>query len=185
MLEPTRPNRWIAVAVPLLLAASAGTAEPVEEQPSPAVALAARLLGDWIRQSRDRAVDLGTYPIPADIREALSGYVPKDTLDRARWREVDGDSLGWMMESAFEAHPTPAMTLDFVIVFRDAEDAADDAALWAHELKHVMQYERWGVDGFALRYVSDFEAVEFEASEYRWGWLERQRLAKEAAEARK
>jgi hypothetical protein len=28
-----------------------------------------------------------------------------------------------------------------------------------------MQYERWGIDGFATRYLQDYEAVEREARE--------------------
>lgn len=168
-----------------LLAATGAAAEARTEthEVSAPRAYAASMLRMWITQSRDRAVELGVHPIPDHIREALSGYVPTTALERVRWREVDGVSLGFMLETVFENHPTPAMTLDFVVIFRDAQDARENPALWAHELKHVMQYEAWGVDGFALRYVSDFEAVEFEASEFRWGWLEKQRIAKEAAGA--
>jgi hypothetical protein len=35
--------------------------------------------------------------------------------------------------------------------------------VWAHELTHVMQFERWGVDGFADQYVRDSATVEQEA----------------------
>jgi hypothetical protein len=30
-------------------------------------------------------------------------------------------------------------------------------------MTHVMQYQRWGIEGFASRYVRDREAVEQEA----------------------
>ena len=56
-----------------------------------------------------------------------------------------------------------AMTLGEVIVFRDETRAREDTKLWAHELTHVMQYERWGIEGFAERYLEDSEAVEQEA----------------------
>ena len=38
-----------------------------------------------------------------------------------------------------------------------------DLKTWAHELTHVMQYQRWGVEGFAERYVRDSAEVEQEA----------------------
>jgi hypothetical protein len=50
-------------------------------------------------------------------------------------------------------------------MFRDAGTASQDLVLWAHELTHVMQYERWGTLGFAERYVRDHEVVEREARE--------------------
>jgi hypothetical protein len=50
-----------------------------------------------------------------------------------------------------------------VILFQDDHAAQTDAKLWAHELTHVMQYERWGADGFARRYLENYQAVEKEA----------------------
>jgi hypothetical protein len=52
------------------------------------------------------------------------------------------------------------VTLIDTIIFRHASDAEDNVALWAHELKHVQQYQEWGVQGFAQRYTHDFNAVE-------------------------
>jgi len=60
------------------------------------------------------------------------------------------------------------VTLDYVVVFEDREAALTDPKLWAHELKHVMQYAEWGVAGFASRYLTDHAAIEREAVEYRW-----------------
>ena len=56
-----------------------------------------------------------------------------------------------------------AITLGDVILFKSERLAETDLKVWAHELTHVMQYERWGVDGFADRYVRDSAAVEQEA----------------------
>lgn len=64
-----------------------------------------------------------------------------------------------------------AVTLDDVIVFQNRDEALEDPKLWAHELKHVMQFEEWGVQGFATRYLSDYNAVENEAWEYRWQFM--------------
>jgi hypothetical protein len=58
-----------------------------------------------------------------------------------------------------------AVTLADVILFREDKAAQSDAKLWAHELTHVMQYERWGIEGFATRFLQDHNAVEREARE--------------------
>src|SRR5262249_4742376 len=58
-----------------------------------------------------------------------------------------------------------AVSLVDVIMFRDDDTARTDAKLWARELTHVLQYERWGVEGFAMRYLQDSDAVEHEARE--------------------
>jgi hypothetical protein len=75
----------------------------------------------------------------------------------------------------------PAVTLDDVIVFQERSAALEDPKLWAHELKHVMQFAEWGVDGFALRYLNDYEAVEHEAAEFRWQFMKERGLIPEPA----
>ena len=57
------------------------------------------------------------------------------------------------------------MTLNEVVLFKDPQVAVFDTVLWAHEVAHVAQYQRWGVEGFAERYAADREAVEREARE--------------------
>ncbi len=58
-----------------------------------------------------------------------------------------------------------------MIVFADENEARNDSKLWAHELRHVMQFEQWGIEGFAARYLADSAAVEDVASEYRWEFM--------------
>jgi hypothetical protein len=36
-----------------------------------------------------------------------------------------------------------------------------------------MQYAEWGIDGFATRYLSDYWAVENEAWEFRWQFMQK------------
>jgi hypothetical protein len=129
----------------------------------------APVLASWITASRDAARAQGVEPIPAAIRAALQGYVPEPILDRVRWRE--GSSEPMLPQSLMSFGEVPAMTLDDVIVFRHRRTALEDPKLWAHELKHVMQYADWGIDGFAKRYLSDYEAVEHEAAEFRWQFM--------------
>jgi hypothetical protein len=100
----------------------------------------------------------------------LADYVPASVLDRVRWRLATGAELS-LRDSVLRFGDVPAMTLDHVIIFNDAEAARGDATLWAHELKHVMQFAAWGIGGFASRYLQDYEAVEFEAAEFRWQFM--------------
>ena len=56
---------------------------------------------------------------------------------------------------------------------------SEDPKLWVHELKHVMQFAEWGIDGFAMRYLSDTGGVEQEAWDYRWEFLKQAGLLPE------
>lgn len=132
--------------------------------------LAAPLLADWIIQSREEAIMQGVDPIPDAIRAAITGYVPEDILDRVRWRVGGGGDFSLQANSFYFAD-TPAITLDYVVVFRDSEDALHDVELWLHELRHVIQFRDWGIEGFAARYLDNSTAVESDASRYRWGWV--------------
>ena len=129
----------------------------------------APLLAGWIASARDAAKAQGVEPIPSTIRAALTGYVPEQTLDRVRWRQ-GGTELS-LPQNVIRFGEVPAMTLDDVVVFQDRRAALEDPKLWAHELKHVMQFAAWGIDGFATRYLSDYQAVEDEAWEFRWQFM--------------
>jgi hypothetical protein len=129
------------------------------------------MLAAWIMAARDSAKAAGVEPIPPTIRAALAGYVPQDVLDRVRWRE-EREQVS-LPQSAISFGDVPAMTLDDIVVFRERQAALQDPTLWAHELKHVMQFAEWGVQGFALRYLQDYEAVEAEAAEFRWQFMKR------------
>src|SRR5690606_32728206 len=139
----------------------------------PAVtAAAAPAVAAWIVASHDDAIARGVEPIPAAIRRELADYVPADVLDAVRWCAACGGGLS-LQKGTFRLGIAPAITLDHVIVFADRKDALGDPALWVHELKHVMQFREWGVDGFAARYVADYAAVERDAWEFRWQWVQR------------
>jgi Domain of unknown function (DUF4157) len=138
---------------------------------SPAVVQTlAPVLADWITRSRDAAVQQGVAEIPPNIRAMLAGYVPDAILDRVRWRTGGADGMS-IQQNVFAFGEAPAVTLDYVIVFAEEKAALEDPKLWAHELRHVMQFNDWGVAGFATRYLRDYEAVEGEAAEYRWQFM--------------
>lgn len=150
---------------------------------------ASPVLATLIEDSREQAVAQGVEPIPAAVRAEIGDYVPAEILDRVRWCVACGGPFS-LQHNTFLLGYAPAITLDYVVVFQRREDALGDPSLWVHELKHVMQYLEWGVEGFATRYVDDYEAVESEAAEYRWQWMKQtgyleRRRAKAAAERRR
>ena len=100
----------------------------------------------------------------------LAGYVPDSVLDRARWRTGGAGDMS-IQQNVFAFGEAEAITLDYVIVFAEEKAALEDPKLWAHELKHVMQFGEWGVAGFATRYLRDYDAIENEAAEYRWQFM--------------
>lgn len=165
---------WL-VACALAVSAGAGGQAPAERPSTSSGSLMmqtmASLLAGWIAYERDAAIAQGVEPIPEPIRVALAGYVPEPILDGVRWREGAGELS--LPQNVIRFGHVPATTLDNVVVFAERRAALEDPKLWAHELKHVMQFAEWGVDGFAARYVSDYEAVEREAAEFRWEFMKR------------
>jgi len=164
----------------LLASPSLGAQEIVADPPDAAPTLESRLstafvatqvslLAKSIVLSRDSALEQGVAEIPPEIRASLEGYVPGATLAHVRWRA--GGTWDLLAQTAFMIKDAQAVTLDYVIVFARENEALEDPKLWAHELKHVMQFEQWGVDGFATRYVADNVAVESDATEYRWEFM--------------
>ena len=150
-------------------------ADPIDGTPPPThsdslMTAVTPLLVRWIESSRDAALAQGVDKIPKAIRASLEGYVPEGTLDRVRWRAGGGGDLS-LQQSAFFLKDAQAITLDYVVVFGDENEARNDPKLWAHELRHVMQFEEWGIEGFATRYLADSAAVEDVASEYRWQFM--------------
>jgi hypothetical protein len=119
------------------------------------------VLERWIIASRDEALREGAAPIPPEMRAMLRGFFPEALLDRVRYR-IGSGSRASLQGYVFGVGDTKGITLGEVIVFRDIETAADPL-IWAHELAHVEQYERWGTREFAERYIRNFSEVEAEA----------------------
>ncbi|MEO8642159.1 DUF4157 domain-containing protein [Pseudomonas sp.] len=121
--------------------------------------IAAPALALWLTQARAEAASAGIQPIPPRIREQLLRWYDPSVLDTARYKVSDNGQLS--AATAMLQNPdVGAVTLIDIILFRDAQAAEQNVALWAHELKHVQQYQEWGVEGFAQRYTRDFNAVE-------------------------
>ena len=124
--------------------------------------IAAASLANALVLSRDAAWEQGTRPIPPHIRQALLNWYPADLLDSIEYRTgIPEDST--LQSLAMRHGDATAITLIDTIVFADAWDAENNVALWAHEVKHVEQFRRWGLMGFAQAYVRDHQTVEEEA----------------------
>ena len=115
-----------------------------------------------IVSSRDDALAAGVQPIPPAIRQKLQGFVDSRILDVTRYRVGGGGELS-LQVNAFRYGAADAITLDYVIVFANEEDALNNEVGWVHELTHVRQYQDWGVQGFAIRYIRSHSSVEKEA----------------------
>jgi len=121
--------------------------------------MASTSLAYALRQARDEASASGSEPIPLHIRAQLEPWYDFAVLDAARFRV--GDEQQMSAANAMLQNPdVNAVTLIDTIIFRHASDAEDNVALWAHELKHVQQYQALGVDEFARRYTRNHEALE-------------------------
>ncbi|WP_415768312.1 eCIS core domain-containing protein [Pseudomonas sp. LB3P38] len=121
--------------------------------------IAAPALALWLTQARAEAANAGIQPIPPHIREQLLRWYDPSVLDAARYK-VSNNGQFSAANAMLQNPDVGAVTLIDIILFRDAQAAEQDVVLWAHELKHVQQYQEWGVEGFAQRYTQDFNAVE-------------------------
>jgi hypothetical protein len=138
---------------------------PAKAQPVVPPALldyAASALSGLIDAARQQAIADGVRPIPTSVYRGLLGYFPAALLQRCRY--ATGSSRPLMLPAlAFTYGDATAITLGDVVLFKSDRVAETDLKIWAHELTHVMQYQRWGVESFAERYVRDSAAVEQEA----------------------
>jgi Domain of unknown function (DUF4157) len=124
--------------------------------------IAATALANTLVASRDAAWEQGTEPMPAHIRQALLTWYPADLLVSVEYRVgVTEDSS--VQSLAMRYGDATAVTAIDTIIFRTAWDAENNVALWGHEVKHIEQFQRWGLMDFARAYVRDHQAVEAEA----------------------
>ncbi|WDY55949.1 eCIS core domain-containing protein [Pseudomonas sp. PSKL.D1] len=112
-----------------------------------------------LRQARDEATANGTQPIPLHIRAQLEPWYDFAVLDAARYR-VGNEQQVSAANALLQNPDVNAVTLIDTIIFRHTGDAEDNVALWAHELKHVQQYQELGVEEFARRYTRNYEDLE-------------------------
>lgn len=123
---------------------------------------AGEALATLIDSARRRAIADGVLPLPPGIYRSLLGFFPGDVLRKVRFGVGRTDPLD-LPSLTFSYGDAIAMTLGEIVLFKSEHQAKTDTKVWAHEMTHVMQYQRWGIEGFADRYVRDSAAVEREA----------------------
>jgi Domain of unknown function (DUF4157) len=100
--------------------------------------------------------------MPPHIRDALLDWYPADLLDSVEYR-VGGAEDSSVQSLSMRYSDATAVTAIDTIIFANAWDAENNIALWAHEVKHVEQFQRLGLMDFARAYVRDHTSVEAEA----------------------
>ncbi len=138
---------------------------PVRAQPAIASGLldyAAGTLAELIDGARQQAIADGVRPIPPGVYRSLLGYFPAALLRTCRFAAAGANALT-LPALGFSYGDATAIALGEVVLFKNERVAERDLKVWAHELTHVMQYQRWGIHDFADRYVRDSGGVEHEA----------------------
>ncbi len=114
-----------------------------------------------IRLGRLEAMRSGTQPVPDRLKRLFRKQYTDEVLNEARWTVAEpGSRLGrvlarWPVREG-------AVTLGNVIVFK-TQRASKNQGLFAHELVHVSQYDKLGINEFARRYADDPAPIEEEA----------------------
>jgi hypothetical protein len=152
-------HRQVKNAIPPYKALEESASRTVNEA---FVQAGAPALQELLARSRDDALRNGVQPIPDAIRRNLTGFIPDNILNVARYRVKGGGDLT-LQVNAIRYGEAQAITLDYVIVFKEENDASYNPTLWAHELTHVGQFQRWGIHDFAIRYLRSYQDVENEA----------------------
>ena len=157
-LFPLLPRRFVVLAG--LIGAFPARAQP--DLPPALLTYAAGALAGMIEDARQQAIADGVQPVPPSVYRALLGYFPDSLLRRCRFAAGGARALT-LPALAFAYGDATAITLGEVVLFRSGRVAETGLKVWAHELTNAMQYQRWGIQGFAERYVRDSAAVEAEA----------------------
>ena len=147
--------------------AALARALPVRHQaeiPPSLLDYAAGALSGLIDSTRQQAIADGVRPIPSVIGRSLLGFFPSALLQKCRFATGAVGTLT-LPGLGFTYGDVTAVTLNDIVLFKLERTAESDLRLWAHELTHVMQFQRWGIDGFAEHYVRDRTALEREASD--------------------
>jgi hypothetical protein len=108
-----------------------------------------------IISARNAVVSGGGRPIPNDIKVKMRRWYADDLINSVRWTDNWNPLRNSLQAAQMGMNGnTQAIALINAVVFRDAR-GAQDAVLWAHELYHVEQYQKWGVFGFAKNWVNN------------------------------
>lgn len=124
-----------------------------------------------IRAARQRHL-AEAKPLPVNIKQALLNYFPRSILDKAKYCQGDiqitlpnfiGRGQKWFGDIPF------AVTVGDIIVFNVTPPLEPNNLKewhwWIHEITHLQQYEKMGIERFAFNYILDHGSLENEADE--------------------
>lgn len=121
------------------------------------------VLAQAIRHAEAQASRAGARPIPAPMLDILAPHFDADLLKSVRWTIGTGRvDLGTFLTEQYMDEG--AVALNRQVVF-SSERLTKNVWIWAHELAHVEQYRRKGVNGFSAAYIADWQAIEREATD--------------------
>lgn len=130
--------------------------------------LTAAPLATAIRAARERHV-ANAKPLPDDVKKALAGVFSQATLSRAKFvvGRIEITLPNFIGKGPRFMGGGNAVVVDDIIVFpKPPKSFAKNSFWWTHEITHVEQYKRWGVESFAYRYARDVGAsIEKEADD--------------------
>lgn len=122
-------------------------------------------LAEAIRISRNRARQ-SCRPLPRHVAADLSYFFPAEVMRRVcystDWGAAQNGTLQQFVLSNGHAN---AIALGDVIVFADPR-LLEDRWLWAHEMRHIEQYQVLGIEEFSRRYIWDSRELENDADDY-------------------
>jgi len=128
--------------------------------------LTATPLAAAIRAARERH-SKNAKPLPEDVKRALARHFDGEILARAKYAvgKVQITLPNFIGQGAAFMGNDYAVVVDDIIVFNAKPPRyAASPFWWVHEITHVAQYKRWGVEKFAFLYVRDLgSAIENEA----------------------
>lgn len=117
-------------------------------------------LAAQIHAARDNVRRTGCGPASPQVISALTPFLPASVFDGVCWASL---KPGFGLDSiVIHDGGMSAVTLDDTIVFKDSASGFDPG-LWAHELIHILQYRRLGVEVFANQYTYNWRSLEDEA----------------------
>ena len=127
--------------------------------------LSAAPLAAAIRAARDRHA-AGAQPLPDNMKAALRGHFDESTLSRAKYAvgSIQITLPNFIGRGAKLFGTDHAVTVDDIIVFNATPPSFGEAKFWwVHELTHVQQYERMGIEAFAYEYMRNHQRLEDDA----------------------
>lgn len=130
-------------------------------------AIAGAPLAAAIRAARDKYYN-SAQPLPKDVIEGLEGIFSPEILSKTRWTrgkvEITlpsfiGNGRKFMGDHSY------AVVVEDVIVFNTTPPSFNENPWWwTHEITHVEQFAKWGVEVFAFKYLKDLgSSIESEA----------------------